>query len=237
MNNKCVDVLKITKTIILIENELSRQLLPFDRMLYLEALIKEVFMKYSATKDLDLYKTAQCINKLLIKSRLPISIKEMQLTSQKFRECRKSLEKYNRIKNSNCLAITSSTVKRSFNKKNESSLRPLLKPMFNVLEIYKQSMLLLDHLSDKSLRCGDCILKHTLFIEALAEEAIGLDNKGKYFDKLLKLTKLIKRIRIAYINKGRNSYFMITILVKELLKESKMLIDSLNKKDYIYIIS
>lgn len=53
-------------------------------------------------------------------------------------------------------------------------------PEFNIREITKQILLLEDHLFDVSKRCQDCIRKHTLMIEALAEEAITLNPKSRW---------------------------------------------------------
>jgi hypothetical protein len=48
-------------------------------------------------------------------------------------------------------------------------------PVFNIREIVKQMVLLEDHLTHKYKVCPDCIRKHLLTIEALAEEATCLD--------------------------------------------------------------
>jgi len=53
-------------------------------------------------------------------------------------------------------------------------------PAFNVREIVKQMVLLEDHLSHRYKICPDCIRKHLLTIEALAEEATCLDT-GRIF--------------------------------------------------------
>lgn len=47
-------------------------------------------------------------------------------------------------------------------------------PMHNVREIVKQLILLEDHLNCADKRCMDCIKKHLLAAEALAEEAVSL---------------------------------------------------------------
>lgn len=54
------------------------------------------------------------------------------------------------------------------------TLLPVLRPSFNAREICKQSVLLENHLNEPQQRCKDCINKHFLTIEALAEEAISL---------------------------------------------------------------
>jgi len=53
-------------------------------------------------------------------------------------------------------------------------------PVFNIREIVKQMILLEDHLSHQYKICPDCIRKHLLTIEALAEEARCLDT-GRIF--------------------------------------------------------
>ena len=57
-------------------------------------------------------------------------------------------------------------------------------PAFNVREIVKQMILLEDHLIHKNKICSDCIRKHLMTIEALAEEATCLDT-GRIFGKSL----------------------------------------------------
>lgn len=54
----------------------------------------------------------------------------------------------------------------------------LLHPQFNMREIAKQMVLLEDHLAHANKRCPDCIRKHLLTIEAMAEEAVTLDQDG-----------------------------------------------------------
>lgn len=56
----------------------------------------------------------------------------------------------------------------------------LMDPLFNLREITKQLLLLEDHLLHARRRCGDCIRKHLLLIEALADEAETLDTMGLY---------------------------------------------------------
>lgn len=70
-------------------------------------------------------------------------------------------------------------------KKKASGLLPILDPAFNLREIFKQLVLLEDHLFQSRKRCLDCIWKHLLTAEALAEEALTLDENHKY-------TKLIE---------------------------------------------
>jgi len=56
----------------------------------------------------------------------------------------------------------------------------LTHPRFNMREIAKQLVLLEDHCLHLHKHCPDCIRKHLLTIEALAEEAVSLDTGGLY---------------------------------------------------------
>lgn len=78
------------------------------------------------------------------------------------------------------------------------SLLPVLDPRFNMREICKQSVLLEDHLFQKEKRCHDCIIKHFLTIEGLAEEAITLDKEHKY-SELIDLPQKIRVIEQKYL--------------------------------------
>lgn len=51
----------------------------------------------------------------------------------------------------------------------------LTAPQFNLREIAKQMVLLEDHCAHPYKHCPDCIRKHLLTIEALAEEATSMD--------------------------------------------------------------
>jgi hypothetical protein len=81
-----------------------------------------------------------------------------------------------------------------------SDLLPVLDPMYNMREMCKQIILLEDHLFQKKKRCHDCICKHFLTIEALAEEAITLDKNNKYTKELSDLPDNVRAIAKIYIN-------------------------------------
>ncbi len=68
----------------------------------------------------------------------------------------------------------------------------LMDPMFNMREIVKQLLLLEDHLLHRDRRCSDCIRKHLLTAEALADEAEALDETGIHETTCGKLTELFK---------------------------------------------
>ena len=79
---------------------------------------------------------------------------------------------------------------------NGKKLLPIMNPKYNLREICKNCILLEDHLFQKGKRCEDCIKKHFLTIEALAEEAITLDKKNEcreYYDLPDKIRELEKQ--------------------------------------------
>ena len=57
-----------------------------------------------------------------------------------------------------------------------AEMLPLTDPRFNLREISKQLLLLEDHLLHQNKVCPDCIRKHLLTVEALAEEATSLNS-------------------------------------------------------------
>lgn len=60
----------------------------------------------------------------------------------------------------------------------QSGRMSLTDPAFNLREFAKQLVLLEDHLVQPHKRCSDCIRKHLMTAEALAEEATALDKEG-----------------------------------------------------------
>ena len=54
------------------------------------------------------------------------------------------------------------------------TLLPVMRPSQNMREMIKQMIMLEDHLFQKCKRCPDCIRKHFLTIEGLAEECATL---------------------------------------------------------------
>jgi hypothetical protein len=93
----------------------------------------------------------------------------------------------------------------SCNGKDGEPLLPVLEPMFNMREISKQSILLEDHLFQKDKRCEDCICKHFLTIEALAEEAVTLDKDNKYTEYLEQLPSRVRDIQKKYLENKNNA--------------------------------
>lgn len=80
------------------------------------------------------------------------------------------------------------------------SLLPIMHPLFNMREVCKQTALLEDHLNNERKRCMDCIRKHFLTIEALLEEAVGLDNKAKWADLLDGKVELVRECQERWVD-------------------------------------
>jgi hypothetical protein len=83
-------------------------------------------------------------------------------------------------------------------------LLPVMDPMYNMREMSKQIILLEDHLFQSEKRCNDCICKHFLTIEALAEEAITLDKDHKY-PELAEIPTKVRAITKKYVANKKDS--------------------------------
>ena len=70
--------------------------------------------------------------------------------------------------------------KRQLRRIIREAMQPLMDPLFNMREMCKEFTLLEDHLNQPDMQCQDCINKHLMKCEALAEEAVSLDDKGRY---------------------------------------------------------
>lgn len=79
----------------------------------------------------------------------------------------------------------------------------LVEPLFNLRELCKHLLLVEDHLLHASKRCPDCIQKHLLTVEALADEAVTLDPARLYAEGC-ELTAEIVRIWIEQLCDGDN---------------------------------
>ncbi len=109
------------------------------------------------------------------------------------------------------------------NKSNEKctscdKILPVLEPRFNMREICKQTILLEDHLFQEEKRCQDCIYKHFLTIEALAEEAITLDKENKH-PELKELPTKIRAIEKKYIANPKDAH-LIAQELREIRKQN-----------------
>lgn len=100
---------------------------------------------------------------------------------------------------------------------------PLNSAEFNVREIAKQLLLLEDHLSDDEKYCTDCIRKHLMTAEALAEEAVAMDPKSKWLRDAKYLAKQTRNWMVDFIQ-GKNR----VILSQEIRVVRKKLIDKVH---------
>ncbi len=108
------------------------------------------------------------------------------------------MDKSTKDKISKCMSCNSNS-SGSNRCKSTGPLLPVMDPRFNMREMCKQSVLLEDHLFQKEKRCHDCIIKHFLTIEGLAEEAITLDKEHKY-PELNDIPPKVRKIAKKYID-------------------------------------
>ncbi len=78
------------------------------------------------------------------------------------------------------------------------TLLPVNDAMHNVREIIKQMLLLEDHLFQTEKQCRMCITKHILTIEALAEEAVTLDERGAVGQEMLTVASRMRELQIEF---------------------------------------
>ena len=117
--------------------------------------------------------------------------------------------------------------KDTYNKKKKddkcttcTGLLPVMDPMFNMREMCKQIILLEDHLFQKDKRCHDCICKHFLTIEALAEEAVTLDKDNKY-PELKDFPTRIRSVSKKYLTDQDDKDMVHSVAGQELRKLRK----------------
>ena len=80
-----------------------------------------------------------------------------------------------------------------------AAILPVLDPMFNLREVVKQMILVEDHLVQPLKRCPDCIGKHLLWWEALAEEGCSLDRSGQAQILFCQLADASRRCQMALL--------------------------------------
>jgi hypothetical protein len=74
-------------------------------------------------------------------------------------------------------------------------LEPVNDPDFNVREAIKQTLLLEQHLAEKSKYCKSCSVKHFLLIESLLTEGVWMAcNRCKEYPKLEESVDFIKKL-------------------------------------------
>jgi hypothetical protein len=88
-------------------------------------------------------------------------------------------------------------------------------PLFNLREIAKHLLLLEDHLAHANKQCGDCIRKHLLTVEALADEGVALDVTGLHKGLCGDLGEMARKWAEA-LSDGQNIRQEIRIMRKQL---------------------
>ncbi len=108
--------------------------------------------------------------------------------------------------------------------KGNEGLLPILDYKYNMREIVKQCILLEDHLINVQKQCHQCIIKHFLAIEALAEEALTLNKNLTPESKLNEIPKKIREFqKVWYEDKDKNSIKVaqsLRVLRKEYMEDS-----------------
>lgn len=69
---------------------------------------------------------------------------------------------------------------------------------FNMREIVKQFLLLEDHLTDDEKFCVDCIRKHLMMVEGLAEESLALEPSGMWVGDAKRFASFARRVLIKF---------------------------------------
>lgn len=109
-------------------------------------------------------------------------------------------------------------------KNNRLTLLPVMRPTFNIREIIKQNLLLEDHLFCPKKRCRDCVNKHFLTIEALAEEAVTLECRQAHKKCPPEVRRFADDIRIlhhAWSQKPKNPALCLEVakILRQMRKE------------------
>lgn len=81
---------------------------------------------------------------------------------------------------------------------------PLNSAEFNIREIAKQFLLLEDHLADDDKFCKDCVRKHLMMVEALAEEAVTLEPGSKWASTSKGLANMSRDMMVTF-SKGNGN--------------------------------
>lgn len=95
---------------------------------------------------------------------------------------------------------------------------PLNSAAFNAREITKQLLLAEDHLSDDDKYCEDCIRKHLMMVEALADEACQMDPDSPWLRNCKEISQLAKEWLEVFTWKNKHSISQeIRVIRKQLV--------------------
>lgn len=90
-------------------------------------------------------------------------------------------------------------------------LLPVLRPCQNMRDIIKQMVMLEDHLFHPQKRCKDCIRKHFLTIEALAEECTTLCKPAAILPESRKIATTVRILHHAWEQRPKDPVVAETI--------------------------
>lgn len=110
------------------------------------------------------------------------------------------------------------TSRTSKKRKGQSSahrkLLPVLRPSQNMRDIIKQLVMLEDHLYQPQKRCTDCIRKHFLTIEALAEECATLCKPKAILPEARTIATKVRILHHVWEARRKDSALMETVASK-----------------------
>lgn len=91
------------------------------------------------------------------------------------------------------------------------TLLPVLRPFFNAREVIKQLTMLEDHLNNAHKRCTDCIHKHFLTSEGLAEELGSLCSREDNQHRCDDLSSRIRVLHHAWAQKPKDVHVILAV--------------------------
>lgn len=102
------------------------------------------------------------------------------------------------------------------------AMDPVSDPDYNMKQIVKQSILVEEHLTQDRKRCKDCITKHLLHIQGLAEEAAMLAGaKAGDYPLLIESVAFYDDVLKRWIKEGRENVAVQLEMATDLRKMRK----------------
>jgi hypothetical protein len=84
--------------------------------------------------------------------------------------------------------------------KKKPIILPVMDARFNIRKIVQELLCLEDHLGDRTVRCRDCIMKHSLKAEAFAQEGLLLDKTGEHHKDFQYIACRLRTIDLKIMN-------------------------------------
>lgn len=99
--------------------------------------------------------------------------------------------------------------------RSHSQLPYIREPLHNLRELSKQLLLLEDHVISEDRRCPDCMRKHLLLVEGLAEEATAMDESGTYAAYCDTISRTMRVMEREIFTKENPNYAQIKKALRE----------------------